>query len=270
MQTNSYSNYQSGSKNIDKLIQLRHNVQNNAVSEDDLPQRMWTPERSGSFFVRLYFGSERQPDEHGSFSFTQRIENISRMYMKIRDELLENHGDNPDELYRQLGELNTAFEGALRSIAGLSVGVPKQRILPLTVTYTEADKAAFERKYREAEQFNQAIRNVFQNFSNNMLRHMDAFFISFIEYAKDNDFDTAFGNSMAHLNAAETTSLEEISFTDMLKIVETLQNRAVEFDDEGRPVRFRYATFEDALWALARNQDISAIITDHMMMILRG
>ncbi|MCL2187274.1 MAG: hypothetical protein FWC16_04050 [Defluviitaleaceae bacterium] len=47
--------------------------------------------------------------------FEATIESLSQRYAELREDLLMQHGENEDELYKQLGMLNHAFENALQS-----------------------------------------------------------------------------------------------------------------------------------------------------------
>ena len=71
---------------------------------------------NGESNVRLrYFGEFFRAGSTSLTGLVITIEKLSRKFMELREEVLKQYGDNQDELYAQLGELNQVFEIALRS-----------------------------------------------------------------------------------------------------------------------------------------------------------
>ena len=129
---------------------------------------MMHPESSQRFgfmvdFFRVGFNS---PD-----GFEVAIENLSRKYAKLKEELLGRYSDNQDEQYKRLGELNHAFENALQS----TVLLPLQRPPSEAVTSSNMSQSvrnSSEREWQEHEN----ITGFLQTLKQHMTRHLNNFF----------------------------------------------------------------------------------------------
>jgi len=158
----------------------------------------------GEFF-RVGFSS---PDGHST-----AVENLSRRFAEMREELLERYNDDQDTLYKRLGELNQSFESALRSTT--LIPLPQTPTVPLLASDAPASvREDVERTLREHE----AMTNIVRMLQDNMLRHMDIFFEDFISNIKNQSFQTAFDNSMERLLNGESRSLENISYNDLVRM----------------------------------------------------
>ncbi|MCL2224001.1 MAG: hypothetical protein FWB96_03425 [Defluviitaleaceae bacterium] len=122
----------------------------------------------------------------GTECFNTNIENISRRYAELRDELLARYGDNEDELYAQMGELNQAFETALHNTLLLLAPMSQE---DLTVSINSSASA------EEAEE-----ESVTEILHQSKTRSMNLFFETFIKSIQHEDFETAFSNA---INAKE-------------------------------------------------------------------
>ena len=140
-------------------------------------------------FFRIGFNSPE--------GFETAIENLSRRYAELRDEILEKYSDNKDELYKQLSDLNQTFENALQS----TVLLPLQN--PLNENYEN-------------------ISGFMQTLKQNKIRHLNNFFEAFIKSIKSADFDTAFANTIESINSGESQSLSNMSFRDTVLLRDIL------------------------------------------------
>jgi len=154
-------------------------------------------------FMRVGFTS---PNGH-----IEAVENLSRRFAEMRDELLEKYKDDQDTLYKRLGELNQAFESALQSTA--LVPIPPMPPSPAAISGSPEAIAA-ENAHREFE----ALTNLVRKLQDSMTKHMDTFFESFINNIKNQDFQTAFDGSMGQLLSGESQSLTDMSFGDAVRI----------------------------------------------------
>ncbi len=107
----------------------------------------------------------------------------------------------------------------------------------------EAERIQFEKKaaksFRECEQYNKNVKVISENFSKNLSKYVDDFYENFINAIKIKDFDTAFGESMSLIKNSETTSYNNISYSDMSAILAVMKNIPIEFDEYGEPTKYR-------------------------------
>ena len=174
----------------------------------------------GEFF-RMGFNS---PD-----GFEAAVENLARKYAELREELIERYGDNQDELYKQFGQLNHAFENALQSTILLPLQSPPTSGI-INSNMPQSVRDSIQREWQEHEN----TVGFMQTLKQNMSRHLDSFFETFIKSIQSADFETAFASSMEVLNDGESTSLANLSFRDTVLIRDTLhQGRFVEEERNG-------------------------------------
>ncbi|MCL2564639.1 MAG: hypothetical protein FWE24_02360 [Defluviitaleaceae bacterium] len=202
-----------------------------------------------SFMGEFFHVGFNSPD-----GFEAAIKNLARKYSKLREGLLERYSDNQYELYRQLGELNQAFENALRSTTLLpQPSMPSSGIGSSNMPQNIQDAIKSElQKY-------ESIKNFMQTLQQNMMRHLDIFFEIFIHNIQSSDFDTAFTHTMETLAASESTSLSDMSFRDMVLIRDTLFEGRYELDEDGNEV-FILNNPADSIFNVIRNTDISHAI----------
>jgi len=141
-------------------------------------------------FFRVGFSS--------SDGFGAAIENLSRRYAEIRDELSKKYEGNQGELYARLGELNSAFESALHSMALLPLAPPPTSSV-VSSNMPQSIRDSIEQQWQEFEDANRHRQTLKQN----MARHLDNFFEVFIKSIQNTDFDTAFANGMEGLGSGE-------------------------------------------------------------------
>jgi hypothetical protein len=175
----------------------------------------------GEFF-RVGFNS---PD-----GFESTVENLARKYAHMREELIALYGDNQDELYKKLGELNQTFESALHS----TVLLPLQAI-PTGITGSDMPQSVRNAMERE-QQEHKAINDFMPLLKQNMIRHLDSFFEIFIESIQNNDFDSAFAGSIEKVSNGESRSLSDVSFSDTVAIRDTLMQGRYEKDENDNDV----------------------------------
>jgi archaellum component FlaC len=160
-------------------------------------------------FFRVGFNS---PD-----GFEAAVENLSRKYAELREELLERYGDNQYELYKQLGELNRVFENALQSTVLLPLQSPPPDSV-ISSNMPQSLRNSIKRDWQEYE----SVTNFMQILKQNMTRHLNTFFETFIKNIQSADFDSAFSDSMETLNSGESRSLSDMSFRDTALIRDIL------------------------------------------------
>jgi len=237
-------------------------VEKNA-SGDVLSVASWESNREANFFLHFWRASNVPgplcPDDGGMTqeSFMFRLETLSRRYAELREELLERYKDDEDELYKQLGELNQAFENALSSKFGMMSVLPLSYAPNMIVTsdMPQSVHTEFNRQMREWENMN----SLAQTFQQNMMRHFNTFFETFIKGIQSEDFDIAFSNSISALDKVETRSLSNMSFRDSLQIWDTLQRgRIQQTEDENGAVNevFIRNNFAHSLRVIAGNGNI--------------
>lgn len=182
----------------------------------------------------------------------EKVEALSKRYVEMRDELGEMFKDNEDEYNNQIEKLNLAFKGALDSTTMMMY--PSN---PGKLQVFEVDQEAERTRYQEKVARRTNALDVMKNFRDNLSRHVNIFYESFINYMQTNDYDTAFQESMSLLKGEETSSYDEISYTDMVHIMDVMNNKAIEFDKNGIPTKMRYNSTEDAFIELINDERIS-------------
>ena len=200
-------------------------------------------------FFRVGFNS---PD-----GFEVAIENLARRYAELKEGLLERYGDNQDELYKRLGELNHAFENALQSTVLLPLQNPPSNSI-VSSNMPQSIRNSIKREWQEHENINDFMQTLKQN----MTRHLDTFFEVFIKSIQSADFDVAFASSMETLNASESRSLSDMSFRDTVLIRDILHQGRFEEEERNGEI-FEIFTFNrpiDSLRQAAVNTNISNLI----------
>ncbi|MCL2198914.1 MAG: hypothetical protein FWB80_08335 [Defluviitaleaceae bacterium] len=119
------------------------------------------------------------------------VEDISRRFVELREDLLERYEGDQDSLYKRLGELNQSFEVALRNTA--FVPIPQIQHSPIMVNASAAAISQMKQSQLEHETTTEMLRQT----QKNLMRRMDRFFEEFILSIQTQDFQTAFDNSMA-------------------------------------------------------------------------
>jgi dGTP triphosphohydrolase len=184
------------------------------------------------------------------------IKDTAQKYAEMKNEIREKYKDDEDEMYKQMGELNQAFEMALSRNA--LVPVHQDRIntkLYASTTPEELrrNEEEIERIAKENDAYNKTMRGILSNLHNNMKRNIDEFFESFIEKTNTQDFETAYTESMALLKERETKSYEDIAYDDLLKIRDEL----FATDTDGKPM-----PLDSVLRSIIDNEDISALVRE--------
>ena len=178
------------------------------------------------FFVDFFRVGIQSP-----VGFEATIENLARRYAELLDELRERYADDECELYKQISELNQAFETALRSTVMLPhVEPPKDSLTSSTMT--QGLRNSIEQQWQEHDN----LKSVMQHLKDNMLRHLDTFFETFIKSIQSNNFETAFASSMDILGSTKSTSLANMSFRDTVAIRDALNQGRLEENEEGEKV----------------------------------
>jgi len=199
----------------------------------------------GEFF-RVGFSS---PDGHMS-----AVENLSRRFAELREELLEQYKDYEDMRYKRLGELNQAFENALRSTT--LVPLPQMPNVPLVSSNESASvRSSAERAWREHEAMSKITRYI----QDSLIRHMDTFFEAFILSIQSNDFQTAFDSSMAELLDGESRSLESLSYRDAVRMRDALSQWHEVTDEHGNQVGV-LNRHDASFRAILRDENISLTV----------
>ena len=172
----------------------------------------------------------------------------------MREELLERYKDDEDTLYKRLGELNQSFENALRSTT--LIPLPQMPTVPILSSNSPASiRNSVERTLREHEAMTDIVRMV----QDNMLRHMDTFFEDFIRSIQTQDFQTAFDSSMERLLNGESRSLENISYSDAVRMKNTISQWHTITDEHGNE-EGRLVRNETSFRAIIRDDSISEVI----------
>ena len=210
-----------------------------------------------SFFVEFFRVGFSSPDGHMA-----AVKNLARRYYELREELLGRYQDDQYALYERLGELNQAFESALQNTTLLPL--PK---IPTTAILTDDTpapvRAHAEQTWRNYENMKSIIRHV----QNSMSRGMDTFFENFIRKIQNQDFQSAFDNSMADLLNGESQSLEEMSFADAVRIRDTLSRWCIAEDEDGNPIG-RLNSFDSSFRAIVRDENISDVLRKEIAELL--
>jgi DNA-binding ferritin-like protein len=198
---------------------------------------------------------------NGAENHEEYLKGMSEKYTELRDEILNGSDASEEEKDKQLSDLDTLFKTFLDNTARTPV-LPLADGLGAVASLNDAELERNEAKLKESAQRRDDINGIVANFSNNMARYVDDFYSSFTDAIKENDFDTAFNESIALLKSSETSSYEDISYNDIQKIMDTMRNDAVEFDEDGIPTKYRYQSFEDALSALCADDTIPSYVRD--------
>lgn len=196
-------------------------------------------------------------------SHEERLEILGKRYVEMCDELNDLFIDDEDELYRQLSRLNDAFQQSLKDTCLMpiySFKTVEARIVAFTEDQ-ETERIQFEEEaakaYAECEQYNKNVQNIMDNFRENMLRHVNTFYENFINAIQTKDFTTAYQESMTLLKNSETTAYNEISYLDMLRIKDVINNVPTDFDDQGYPIKMRYNATDQSFKALLKEDSVS-------------
>ncbi|GAB6085029.1 hypothetical protein [Alkaliphilus crotonatoxidans] len=191
------------------------------------------------------------------------LEALGKRYVEMRDELHDMYIDNENELYRQLDRLNDAFQQSLNDTC-LMPAYSYKTVEAKIVAFTEdqdSERIQFEeaaaRAYAECEEYNKNVQNIMDNFRKNMLRHVDTFYENFIQAIQTKDFTAAYQESMTLLKNSKTTAYNEISYSDMLRIKDVINNVPTEFDEQGYPTKMRYNTADESFRALLQENSVS-------------
>ncbi len=215
---------------------------------------------TGSFFRE--FSSISISSAGNAPTHEERLVGLSQRYVEMRDELREIFKDNEDEYYSQIESLNLAFKGALESTTLTPIYSFKtiDGKLHAFTEDQEAERIQFEeesaRTYAEYERYNKNVQDVMKNFRDNLSRHVNTFYKSFINSIQTNDYDIAFQESMSLLKSEETTSYNEISYTDMVHIMDVLNNIPMEFDENGMPTKMRYNSADQSFIELIKDERV--------------
>lgn len=216
---------------------------------------IWSPNSPHRFFVQF-------TDVPMGANHEEWLENLSRKYVEFCDEAANNFSDESDEYYMQMEALNRAFESALKNTTLMpifSYKAPEAKLVTFTPEQAKEQmqfEAEMARINQEIDEYNKNVQDIRLNFQNNMLRHVNTFYENFIHSIQTNSFETAFKESMELLNNSETTSSDEISYSDMMKIKDMISNNPVEYDEDGFPTKYRHKTAEDSYRALLKDDSI--------------
>jgi hypothetical protein len=170
---------------------------------------------------------------------------------------LERYGDNQDELYKRLGELNHSFENALQSTVLLPLQSPPSNSI-ISSNMPQSVRNSIKREWQEHEN----VTGFMQTLKQNMTRHLDTFFELFIKSIQSEDFDAAFSSSMETLNAGESRSLSDMSFRDTALIRDILHQGRFEEEERNGEVYevFIFNRPIDSLRQAAANTNISGLV----------
>ena len=195
------------------------------------------------FFVEFFRVGFSSPD-----GIEATIENLSRRYAELLEELRERYADNEDELYRQTGELNQAFENALKPV----FWIPIPPMPPPVIIFSTMPQGLQDSLRRQMEE-QESLQSIILKLQENMVRHFDTFFETFIKGMQSMDFEAAFANSMDRLNNTQSSSLAHMSFRDVVTIHDTLSQGRTEEDAEGRKVFIKRNPITSIRMAIADN-----------------
>jgi hypothetical protein len=209
-----------------------------------------------------YMGEFLRSANNSDAGNEQNMKDTAAKYNQLREEILAKYADDENERLNHLGQLNQAFEMALKNANKLPVFQPKALKLEVQLHYDkdEANKAAKEneRKAKEAEEYNKAMKDIYDSFNRGMNRHIDRFYESFIKNIESGDFETAYSESLSLLTDSQSNSAGDISYNDMLLIRGTMMDQVI--DEEGKNAEQKYSDFGEVLNAIAGNDEISEII----------
>ena len=213
--------------------------------------------------IQLNFMRDFMKEMQAASGTKESIENMSRRYAELRKEIIEQYSEDQDTMYERLGDLNSVFALALRRAV-----VPTLRHLPGPVIIEKRlgeNKPAMQPIPPEQE----AKENIVTKLHDNLLRHMDTFFMNFIYEIQNNDFQSAFENSLADLLSAESQSLEDISFRDAVRIRDILFEWHIHYTQIEEDAAWRYNSLNAAFRALDQDESISLVIREAIAGFLR-
>jgi len=187
----------------------------------------------------------------------EKVEALSQRYVEMRDELGEMFKHNEDEYNIQIEKLNLAFKGALQSTTLTPMYAYNPGNLQAFREDQEVERIQFEEESAKTYTEYKNALDIMKNFRDNLSRHVDTFYESFISSIKTNDYDTAFQESISLLKGEETSSYNEISYTDMLYIMDVITNKAIEFNENGTPTKMRYSSADQPFRELINDERIS-------------
>lgn len=205
---------------------------------------------TGNFFAE--FSNVSTPSAGAVPTHEEKVEALSKRYVEMRDELGEMFKDNEDEYNSQMEKLNLAFKGALESTTMMMMYPYNPGKLHVFREDQEAERIRFEEKVAKRS----AELDVMKNFINNLSRHVNTFYESFINSIQTNDYDIAFQESMSLLKNEETSSYNEISYTDMIHIMDVIDNKPIEFDENGIPTKMRYNSADQSFRELIKDESV--------------
>ena len=184
----------------------------------------------------------------------ERLVALSQRYAEMSDELAEMFRDNRDEYYNQMEKLNMAFKGALDGTCLTPIYSFKTAdgTMYAFTQDQEAERIQFEKESAKINKYNENVDDIMKNFRNNLLRHVNTFYETFISSIQANDYNTAFQDSMSLLKSGGTVSYNEISYPDMVSIMDIINNIPTEFDQHGTPTKMRYSSAEQSFRELIK------------------
>ncbi|MCD5001449.1 hypothetical protein IV487_03075 [Enterococcus saccharolyticus] len=218
----------------------------------------------GNFFGKFL---RVEPESKGMVpTHEERIDALSKKYAECHDALAKEFKDNEAEYNKRVENLNVAFKRALSGTTLTPIYSSKtpDGTLHAFTEKQEAQRVRFEaeaaKKYEAIQKYNNDVQDVMKNFRVNLQRHTDNFYKNFIRSIKNNDYDTAFQQSMSVLKNDGTTSYNEIGYTDMLNIMDVLSNVPIEFDPNGIPTKMKYESAQESFRGLVSSEHLPHII----------
>ena len=211
-----------------------------------------------SHFVEFFRVGFSSPD-----GFMAAVENLARRYAELREDLLERYQDDQKTLYKRLGELNQAFESALHS----TILLPAAPIHTEIIAIHEHTPASVRNHAEQAIQRQENKDNIMRYIKESMTRGIDTFFENFIRNMQNQDFQSAFENSMEKAKSGESRSLAEMSFADAVRIRDIISYSTVHEDVEGNKTA-RLRDINTSFWMVSRDENISQIIRNEIAELL--
>lgn len=253
---NANYNYSNSNNSVNRFDEKRAIFKKLTGRSIEIPKDGYIPHiLSQESTIQLgFFGEFMRVGFSSSNGHSEAMENLSRRFAEMREELLERYENDQDTLYKRLGELNQSFENALRSTT----------LIPLLQTPTiplfTSDCPAFirndaERTLREHD----AMKNIVRMLQDNLIRHMDSFFENFISNIKSQDFQTAFDSSMERLLNGESQSLRNISYRDVVTMKNTI-SQWYTITNEHNTEEGRLVRHDVSFRAIIRDDNISEVI----------
>ena len=146
------------------------------------------------------------------------IEGMSRLYEQMRQEIMEEFKEDQDKKYMLMGELNFTFENALRRAASPPLLPMKDLGLSLHVRQYGEREIQESPTLTQAGAKQEAMDQIIRSLRESMTEQINNFFLKFINELQNNDFEDAFASALWDLLDAESSSLENISFSDAARI----------------------------------------------------